>query len=116
MEKLFLLFFWFPQSLNSSITSWNTHDYILKHLKRLQIFIALKFAPYIVLFISQCKQIWSTDIIHINTTLVFKDENREHEAHFKRRTTAVPNSIDQIKFDLSTAVARCLKPSRATAV
>ena len=28
----------------------------------------------------------------------------------------VPNSIDRIKFDLSTAVARRLKPSRATAV
>ena len=38
------------------------------------------------------------------------------KARFKRRATAVPNSIDQIKFDFSTAVARCLKPSRATAV
>ena len=28
----------------------------------------------------------------------------------------VPNSIDRIKFDFSTAVARRLKPSRATAV
>ena len=27
--------------------------------------------------------------------------------------TAVPNSIDRIKFDFSTAVARRLKPSRA---
>ena len=27
-----------------------------------------------------------------------------------------PNSIDRIKFDFSTAVARRLKPSRATAV
>ena len=35
-------------------------------------------------------------------------------ARFKRRATAVPNSIDQIKFDFSTAVARRLKPSRAT--
>ena len=33
---------------------------------------------------------------------------------FKRRATAVPNSIDRIKFDFSTAVARRLKPSRAT--
>ena len=35
---------------------------------------------------------------------------------FKRRATAVPNSIDQIKFDFSTAVVQCLKPSHATAV
>ena len=35
---------------------------------------------------------------------------------FKRRATAVPNSIDRIKFDFSTAVARRLKPSRATAL
>ena len=33
---------------------------------------------------------------------------------FKRRATAVPNSIDRIKFDFSTAVARRLKPCRAT--
>ena len=32
------------------------------------------------------------------------------------RATAVPNSIDRIKFDLSTAIARRLKPSCATAV
>ena len=31
------------------------------------------------------------------------------KAHFKRRATAVPNSIDRIKFDFSTAVARRLK-------
>ena len=37
-------------------------------------------------------------------------------ARFKRRATAVPNSIDQIKFDFSTAVARRLKPIRATGV
>ena len=30
-------------------------------------------------------------------------------AHFKRRATAVPDSIDRIKFDFSTAVARRLK-------
>ena len=41
---------------------------------------------------------------------------RSRKARFKRRATAVPNSIDRIKFDLSTAVARRLKPSRATAV
>jgi len=34
----------------------------------------------------------------------------------KRRATAVPNSVDRIKFDFSTAVARRLKPSCATAV
>ena len=38
------------------------------------------------------------------------------EARFKRRATVVPNSIDRIKFDFSTAVARRLKPSRAAAV
>ena len=37
-------------------------------------------------------------------------------ARFKRRATAVPNLIDWIKFDFSTAVVRRLKPSRATAV
>ena len=39
---------------------------------------------------------------------------RVSQARFKRRATAVPNSIDRIKFDLSTALARRLKPSRAT--
>ena len=38
------------------------------------------------------------------------------KACFKRRATAVPNSIDRIKFDFSTAVARRLKPSRASAM
>ena len=38
------------------------------------------------------------------------------KARFKRRAAAVPNSIDRIKFDFSTAVARRLKPSRATGV
>ena len=38
------------------------------------------------------------------------------KARFKRRVTAVPNSIDQIKFGFSAAVARRLKPSRATTV
>ena len=38
------------------------------------------------------------------------------KARFKRRATAVPNSTGRIKFDLSTAVARRLEPSRATAV
>ena len=38
------------------------------------------------------------------------------KARFKRRATAVPNSIDQIKFDFSTATARRLKASRASAV
>ena len=35
---------------------------------------------------------------------------------YKARATAVPNLIDRIKFDFSTAVARRLKPSHATAV
>ena len=38
------------------------------------------------------------------------------KARFKRRATAVPNSIDRIKFAFSAAVVRRLKPSRATAV
>ena len=40
------------------------------------------------------------------------------KARFKRRATAVHNSIDRIinKFDFSTAVARRLKPSLSTAV
>ena len=38
------------------------------------------------------------------------------KARFKRHATAVLNSTDRIKFDFSTAVARRLKPSRATAV
>ena len=38
------------------------------------------------------------------------------KARFKRRATAVPISIDRIQLDFSTAVARRLKPSRATAV
>ena len=32
------------------------------------------------------------------------------------RAIAVPNSVDRIKFDFSTAIARRLKPSYATAV
>ena len=39
-----------------------------------------------------------------------------YKARFKCRATAVPNSIDRIKFDFSTAVARRLKPSRAFVV
>ena len=38
------------------------------------------------------------------------------KARFKRRATAVQISIDRIQLDFSTAVARRLKPSRATAV
>ena len=42
------------------------------------------------------------------------------KARFKRHATAVPNSVqlsvDRIKFDFSTSVARRLKPGRATAV
>ena len=41
---------------------------------------------------------------------------RDTKACFKRPATAVPNSIDRIKFNFSTAVARRLKPSRANAV
>ena len=42
--------------------------------------------------------------------------HRFSQAPFRSRATAVPNYIDRIKFDFSTAVARRLKPSRATAV
>ena len=38
------------------------------------------------------------------------------QARLKRRATAVPNSIDQIKFDFSTAVARLGFKRRATAL
>ena len=38
------------------------------------------------------------------------------KARFKRRATAVPNSIDRIKFDFSTAVALLSFKCRATAV
>ena len=38
------------------------------------------------------------------------------KARFKRHATAVPNSVDRIKFDFSTAIARRLKSGRATAV
>ena len=33
-----------------------------------------------------------------------------HKTCFKRRATTVPNSIDLIEFDFSTAAARRLKP------
>ena len=39
-----------------------------------------------------------------------------YKARFKRRVTGVSNSIDRIKFDFNTAVARLLIPSLATAV
>ena len=55
---------------------------------------------------SQCPQ-----AVHACTLLLFLGQ-----ARFKRGATAVPNLIDRIKFDFSTAVARRLKPSRATAV
>ena len=40
----------------------------------------------------------------------------EYNACFKCRATAMPNSIDQIKFNFSRAVAQHLKPSHATAM
>ena len=55
---------------------------------------------------SQCPQ-----AVHACTLLLFLSQ-----ARFKRGATAVPNLIDRIKFDFSTAVSRRLKPSRATAV
>ena len=47
---------------------------------------------------------------------ITKQGNIVSRAHFKHRATVMPNSIDRIKFDFSTAVVRCLKPSCATAV
>ena len=55
---------------------------------------------------SQCPR-----AVHACTLLLFLSQ-----ARFKRGATAVPNLIDRIKFDFSTAVARRLKPRRATAV
>ena len=56
---------------------------------------------------SQCPQ-----AVYACTLLLFLSQ-----ARFKcSSATAVPNLIDRIKFDFSTAVARRLKPSRATAV
>ena len=43
-----------------------------------------------------------------------KEPKTEYKACFKHCATAVPNSIDQIKFDFSTAVVQRLKPSHAT--
>ena len=40
----------------------------------------------------------------------------DSKACFKRHASAVPEKIDRIKFDFSTAVDRRLKPTRATAV
>ena len=47
---------------------------------------------------------------------VFHIFAQKSKTRFKRRATAVPNSIDRTKFDISTTVARRLKPSRATVV
>ena len=47
---------------------------------------------------------------------ILTEPDQELKARFKRRATAAPKSIARIKFDLRTAVARCLKPSRVTAV
>ena len=44
----------------------------------------------------------------------FTTLSQQNKTRYKRHATAVPNSIDWIKFDFSTAVARRLKPSRAT--
>ena len=54
--------------------------------------------------------------------IIFQLKNNENlngqtqplQARFKRRVTALPNSIDRIKFDFSTAVARRLKPRQAS--
>jgi len=46
----------------------------------------------------------------------FTADSSKNKVRFKCRASAVPSSIDQIKFDFSTAAARRLKPSRATAV
>ena len=41
------------------------------------------------------------------------DWSKGPQARFKRRATAVPNSVDRIKFDFYTAVTRRLKPAVA---
>ena len=48
-------------------------------------------------------------IINKPYQLVKRELTRASKARFKCRATAVPNSIDRIKFDISTAVARRLK-------
>ena len=54
---------------------------------------------------------------HEEDCLLLRFLAKTNEALFERRATAVPHQIDRIKFDFSTAaVARRLKPSRATAV
>ena len=54
--------------------------------------------------------------VHLTWLDVKANCSAKGKACFKRRATAVPNAIDRIKFDFSTAVARRLKPSRATAL
>ena len=56
----------------------------------------------------------NNDQVNIRTNKRATDVNRNLSPF--QTSCYVPNSIDRIKFDFSTAVARRLKPSRATAV
>ena len=66
---------------------------------------------------------WITEIgevMHFASTLLLH-QNETGSANLRPVSnvdlaTAVPNSVDQMKFDFSTAIARRLKPSCATAV
>ena len=61
----------------------------------------------------------STESICIWTVVLYRNIlciKTTGKARFKRHATAVPNSVDRIKFDFSTAIARRLKRGRATAV
>ena len=59
----------------------------------------------------QSPTLWRANCVILNLMLAYHSK-----ARFRRRATPVPNSVDRIKFDFSMAVARRLKPSRATAL
>ena len=61
----------------------------------------------------------STESICIWTVVLYRNIlciKTTGKARCKRHATAVPNSVDRIKFYFSTAIARRLKPGCATAV
>ena len=87
---------------------------------KLPINAALELTPHIIrrmrrLFEDNKKKKSHYNLVIYNIQ-TFTTLSRQNKIRFKRRATAVPNSIDRIKFNLSTPVARRLKPSRATAV
>ena len=81
----------------------------MKHVNHVNHGHVLRFATKIVVFVcfyfffteNQIEKHHQTEKIKNNSSIYF---------------AAVLNSLDRIKFDLSTAVARRLKPSCATAV